>query len=145
MPAIMGKDGKIDIGAVEAGLIDSWSASISADIVDITSFGDKAKKGEYGLTSCTGSASGTRDVTDPAQEAIIAMFFDVDTGTPTTPGTKTEAEQVKVQLTLVCTNGYVYHGTFLISSLELGATVGDKQSFSFNFQADGKVTVYKGV
>lgn len=128
MAAHAGKDGffKIDGGAV--AYMDNYSLSINAGTADITCLGDEWKQSIATQKSWSGSASGTLDLADPEQAAVLAMF--------------TGSSSVTAQTLAFGLGGNSsYGGSATISSISIGASVTDKITFSFNFEGNGPLTL----
>jgi hypothetical protein len=128
MGTLAGKTGLVRNGSSTVGYIDSWNAEMSADIFEVTAFGDTHKKREYGLADASGSIKGTLDITDAQQKTFIESFG--------VGGTLT-----KYNLNLYFSGDYKLYGSVVLSGLSLETPVGGKQNFSANWQADGGMYV----
>ena len=131
MSALIGKDGFIKIGTDGIAYIDNWSLSFASDTAEVSALGSRAKNFVNTTISSTGSASGTLDTSDTAQQAIMNMFV--------SGGTLTGVE-IHLGLKEGTTTPEEYTGTVIITGVEIGVSHGDKVSFSFNFQTDGELT-----
>ena len=131
MAAYAGKDGYVILGSgtdTKVAFVDNYSLSITAGTADITSLGDEWKQTIATQKEWSGSVSGTLDLADDEQKAILAMF----TGT---------AKIVAQQLVFGLGGGATYGGSATISSIQIGASVSDKITFSFNFSGNGALTL----
>ena len=61
MAALVGYNGAVKIGANTVALMDSWELSPTANVMDITSFGDSWKVKLSGLKDWTAKVSGQYD------------------------------------------------------------------------------------
>lgn len=76
MAALVGYSGAVKIGANTVALMDTWELSPTANIYDITSFGDTWKTKLGGLKDWTAKVSGKYDFTDTnGQEALWTAFL----------------------------------------------------------------------
>ena len=73
MAAVMGKDGDIKIGSVTLSL-DSWTYNPTFNTADITKYGDKTKVNAQTLMEYTIEGSGTLDMADAQQTALLDQF-----------------------------------------------------------------------
>lgn len=131
MSAYLGKDGYVNIGEDKVGYIDSWSLSLGVDTAEVSELGQRAKQFEATTINASGSASGTLDTQDPAQQSLLNMFTDggtisnVDLHLVLQPGDTTDEE---------------FTGSAVITGIEIGASHADKVTFSFNYQISGELT-----
>ena len=125
MGAIVGKDGYINLSGTTIGFIDTWSISNSIGNVDVTAFGDgNGVKREYTLIDASGSFSGTSAISDASQLSLITSTLSGGT-------------LAKVDLYMYLSGAYSIYGTCLLTSVEIGSSVGDKCTFSAGWAADG--------
>lgn len=128
MSAYAGKDGFFKLDGGQVAYMDNYSLQINAGTADITSLGDEWKKSLATQKDWSGSASGTLDLADEEQAAVLAMF----TGSSTI-----HAQSLSFGLG----GNSSYTGSATISSITIGASVSDKITFSFNFTGDGPLTL----
>ena len=126
-----GNDGFIEVGADKVTYIDSWSLDISADVAETNQLGKRSKESIATSIGGSGSISGTLDLEDTAQASIVDMFMNGGT-------------IADVELHLVLKEGTVsneeFTGQALINGISLGGAVGDKVTFSANYQFNGEIT-----
>ncbi len=134
MARITGSDGSCSVTGYKI-LFNTWSATFSQTITDLTAFGDTfaAKKG--GVMSGTFSASGImqRDVdgepmptaADPASGSAIAM----------------SSGGVAVQLKAGSTNDCMWSGSAVIGNVSPTSTMGGDASCSVDGEFDGTITL----
>ena len=125
-----GKTARVEKNDVVVSFTDGWSIDVSLDMADTTSQGDNWKKAIPGTAGATGSFSGHFVAGNTEQKA----FF--DNIVSATPGTK--LTDVKFLLDS-STNAFV--GNIYITGLSVPTNVGDKVSFTVNFQVDDALSL----
>lgn len=127
-----GCDGSIKWGTNAAGYIDNYTLTSQTGIEDVSSIGKKWKENLATQKSWSGSMSGTLDVADPAQEAMLEALQDAsDTGVGISG----------VALELVCSPTKKYTGTAILENISVSGTASGKVTFSASFQGSGKLTL----
>ena len=119
----MGKDGKIAIGAVDIAL-DSWSLTTGFNTAEITKYGDNTVKNAATLRTWSAEGSGTLDMADAQQAALLGQFEDSGT-------------QSNVDLKLYIGSANYWQGSAVVTAAPVTSTVGDKVTVSFSFVAAG--------
>ena len=124
MSATIGKDGEVRIGSTVMAYMDTWSLNMTADVVEITAFGDTSKNRVQTFKDWTASMAGSLDRSDAQQAALLDQFED---------GTLSE---VQVRLYTDAGSSYWY-GSAVLNSSAVGSSVSDKVTVSFDFQGSG--------
>ena len=117
MAAISGNTGNISGGVV--GVINTWSATISRAMSDVTGFGNAGRHRILGVYDMTGSAGGILDDNtsfDTGSNEIAGM-------TATTGAT----------ITLTAKTGCTIGASVVIDSVSLGSSKAGDATLSFNF------------
>lgn len=127
MAAVMGKDGDVRIGSVTLSL-DSWTYNPSFGTADITKFGNTTKVNAQTIQDYTIEASGTLDMADAQQGALLDQFKAGAGGSV-----------VMVRCYTDTPSAYFVASTIL-SAANIQSTVGDKVTVSFSFVPAGPVT-----
>ena len=133
--AYTGRDGKLQLSAVDQVKVTSWSLSANLDLLDTTSLSDNIRSYTPGIQSFAGSASliyykkddGTNDAS-----ALLRKL--VKTGTTGVSSSDTAI------LTLRLVDGTSFNDvklTTYITGVEVTTSVGDIVTASINFQATG--------
>ena len=126
MAAVMGKDGDIKIGSVTLSL-DSWTYNPTFNTADITKYGDKTKVNAQTLMEYTIEGSGTLDLADAQQSALLDQFK-LGLGGST----------VMVRLYTAASTYFVASTIFTAANIQ--STVGDKVTVSYSFASAGSAT-----
>ena len=129
MAAIMGKDGDIRIGSVTLSL-DSWTYNPSFGTADITKFGNTTKVNAQTIQDYTIEGSGTLDMADAQQAALLDQFK---------AGAGGSTVMVRCYTKTAVSATYFVASTIL-SAANIQSTVGDKVTVSFSFVPAGPVT-----
>ena len=130
MATHFGSDGKVKLittGGTPAavGELLNWTVTMTADAVETTSMGDTARTYTAGLQTGTGSMSLYLDPDDAAQ-ADLAQGDSVDC--------EFYAEGVD-------TGDQYYEGTFIVTSVERGATLDGIATLNAELQLTGALTI----
>lgn len=126
MAAIMGKDGDIKIGSVTLSL-DSWTYNPTFNTADITKFGQKTKVNAQTLMEWTVEGSGTLDMADAQQAALLDQF-------------KAGVGGAAVNVRLYTSASAYFTGSAILSGANIQSTVGDKVTVSYSFACAGTMT-----
>lgn len=125
MTAVVGFEGHVKIGTHVVVLLNSWELSSSADILDITSFGDDWKNKLAGLKDWNAKASGQYDFSDTdGQKAIWDAFLAGST----------------VGLELSPDGTQKFTGNAYIKSPPIKAGVADTVTVEFDFEGNDAIT-----
>ena len=128
MAAAMGKDGFISLDGttVKPAYVDTWALSPGIGTAEVTAYGDSAKAFVSTIREWSVRCGGTLDRSDAKQLAVINDFESTATSTSMT-------------LRLYDSTSY-WTGSALITSANINSSVGDKVSFTFNFQGTGNLS-----
>jgi hypothetical protein len=129
MAAVIGKDGDIRIGSVTLSL-DSWTLNPTFNTADITKFGNKTKVNTQTLMEWSAEGSGTLDMADAQQGALLDQF-------------KLGAGGSVVNLRLytrTATSAVYWTGSAILTGANVQSTVGDKVTVSYSFACAGNIT-----
>ena len=119
MAALVGYNGAVKIGANSVALMDSWELSPSANVMDITSFGDSWKVKLSGLKDWTAKVSGKYDFTDTnGQMALWTAFLNGTT----------------VSLELDVDGSHKFTGTAFVKSPPIKVGVDATESVEFDLE-----------
>lgn len=131
MAAMIGKDGLIcvDGTTVNPAYCDSWAINASVDVADITSFGSTNKAYASTLKGHTLSMSGTLDMSDAKQLALVTKF---------SSGTSTSVE-VRCYLNGALPGTY-WKSYAIPTGMTINSQVGDKVTFTVNFQGSSALS-----
>ncbi len=125
--AIAGKGGAVKINSTPVttvALIESWNATLSANLYDQTSLGDSWSSDVAGIKTLTGTISGKWNVTtDPGQTTLHNAILNGVT--------------VGLDLLVDSTNGYEL--TANLSDFQTTDPVNGLVTFSCNFRSFGQV------
>lgn len=113
MTAISGNDGNIS-GNVVSARLNTWSATLSRAVSDVTKFGNIGRNRVLGLHDLTGSAGGLLD--------DAAAFTSL-------PITATAS-----MITLTAQSGNTIAANVVVDQISLGSTKSGDATVSFNFQ-----------
>lgn len=125
-----GKLARVEKGDTAMDFSEGWNIEVSLDMADISRVGQHWKEGLPGQAGWSGSFSGQLVLGNTQQKAFVDNII------ATTPGTK--LTDVKFLLD-ESTNAFT--GDVYITSFSTSPAVGDKVSFTFNFQGNGALTV----
>jgi|SRR5579885_2138877 len=126
MAALAGKDGLVKIGTNTVALMDSWEVNPSADMLDITSFGDDWKTKIAGLKDWSAKVSGNFDYTDTdGQVALVTAFINGTT----------------VTLKLYTDDTHYVTGSAFVTSFPIKVGVSDKETVEFDLDGTGALDV----
>ncbi len=75
MAALAGMNGSVKLGANVVALIDNWEVSPSANVMDITAFGNSWKTKLAGLKDWSAKVSGHYDLTDTNGQLALWTAF----------------------------------------------------------------------
>ena len=126
MAAVAGKGGTVLYAAGNVATLREWSLDVGNDMQDVTSFTTAAptwKEFIAGLSSWTGSLSGTFDPVSTGQNNLIT-----DSLVPVSAAVVLEKDQV---------NGGNYAGNVLISGLSVGTVIDGLVDMSWDLQGTG--------
>ena len=129
MTAVAGKGGTVSYGGGNVATIDNWSADVTNDMLDVTSFTTSAPQWRSfisGLSSWTGSLSGVFDPASTGQDDLIANLL-----SPTTAALVLEMDQ---------TAGGKLSGSALLSGGSFSVAIDGRVEVSWNFQGNGAPT-----
>jgi hypothetical protein len=133
MAVKVGHNGLVKLGTATVAYIDSWSMDGNIDAIEVSAFGDKNRKYQYGLKNVTAQISGTFDSTNASQTSIRGTFM--STAASSTVTLRLYAESVGGS-----TEGFT--GSAVLTNISVGAAVGDKISFSASAQYSGGVASF---
>lgn len=128
MVAVAGKGGTVTYAGGNVATLREWSADITPDIHDVTSFTTAAptwKEVIAGLNSWSASLSGTFDAASTGQNNLIT-----DSLTPVSAAVVLEKDQV---------NGGKYSGNALISGASIGVTIDGLVDMSWDLTGNGSI------
>lgn len=123
MPPIAGKDGQFTLGSNAMAYIDNYNLTLNSGTAETNSLGKNYKEFIPTVKDWSGSASGTLDKTDPAQDAALTMMAG--------------SGAVTVQSAEFALGSATLEGSVILTSISIGAAHGDKVTFSVNFQGTG--------
>ena len=126
MAAVVGRDGKFNIGAVTVSYVDTWSLSAGIGTAEVTAFGDNSKAFRSGIREWSGSATATMDRSDTGQADLMDQFED---------GTLAD-----VSLRLQTAAATYWSGTARMTGMTINSAVADKVSVSWEFQGNGDLS-----
>ena len=129
MAAAAGKGGTVTYAAGNVATLREWSLDVTNDTLDVTSFTTAAptwKEVIAGLSSWTGSLSGTFDPASTGQNNLIT-----DSLVPVSAAVVLEKDQ---------TNGGKYSGNALISGLSVGTVIDGLVNMSWDLNGTGAIT-----
>ena len=125
MAALVGYNGNVKIGANTVALMDSWELSPTANVMDITSFGNAWKVKLSGLKDWTAKVSGQYDLTDTnGQMALWPAFLNGTT----------------VSLELDVDGTHKFTGTAFVKSPPIKVGVDAVESIEFDLEGSGSLT-----
>ena len=129
MAAAMGKDGWAAVGTTTEAMAytDAWSISPAIGTAEVTYYGLSSKAFISTLREWTATFSGTLDMSDTGQADVMDHF--TSTATSTT-----------VTLYLYDRTTCFYSGTALITGANINSQVGDKVTYTWNFQGTGDLS-----
>ena len=133
MAVMAGCDGSIKWGANAAGYIDNFTLNAQTGIEDVSGIGKKWSEKLATQKSFSGSMSGTLDVTDAAQAAMLGLLSDAS------QAAAASISDVAAEFVVSATKKYT--GQVILESISVGATVSGKVTFSANFQGTGALTL----
>lgn len=122
MAATIGKDGGFYVGTDLVTFIDSWTLSGTIGSAETTAYGDENVKRVPTIRDWSSSVSGTLDVSDAQQAALLDQFED---------GT---IAATSVRLAISRGSSY-WEGSAIIQGVSVDSKVGDKVSVSFDLIA----------
>ena len=125
-----GKQARVEKNDVAVAFTDGWSLNVTLDMADITSQGDNWKKGLPGTAGATGSFSGHFVAGNTEQKAFFDNIVTASPGTLLT--------DVKF---LLDTSTSAFTGNLYLTGFAIPTAVGDKTSFTINFQIDDALTL----
>jgi len=125
-----GKLCRVEKNDVAMAYTDGWQISSNLDMADITSQGDNWKTGIPGLASWSGSFSGHFVAGNTEQKA----FF--DNIIAAAPGTKLTDVKFLLDASTNALTGNIY-----LTGVSINGQLGDKISFTCNFQGDGALSL----
>ena len=123
---ITGSDGNCTLGSDNKAQFNTWSATVTRTVHDVTGFGDAGRRRILGLLDITGSAGGV-----PISNAASSQP-DAGGGLQalgSTGGT--------ITLTFDSTNTATWSFTAIIDSIAATSTMGGDATLPFNFQMSG--------
>lgn len=124
MTAISGKDGKVVSGANTVAEIKEWKCDVSANVMDVSKFGDQWNVKIIGLKDWSGTFMGRWDMTDTNGQ--LAFQNAILGGT-----------SVALQLNVNAT--HFYSGTALLSKLSLDVAVESTADGAWTFEGTGAI------
>jgi len=131
-----GKDGRLLLDGVEQVKVTNWSLTGSLEMLETTSIGDSQRSYAPGVQEFNGSATllyyndgtGRNDASTALRKVLRVDGV-------------TEGDTVDMRLRLLEGNtNHDVHLTAYITSVSLGASVGEVSSAQINFQATGALT-----
>lgn len=124
MAAISGNTGSVTGGVV--GVLNTWSATVSRAVSDVTGFGNSGRHRILGVYDMTGSAGGIMD-----DSTSFVSTNEIAAMTATTGAT----------ITLTAQSGNTIGANVVVDSVSLGSSKTGDATLSFNFSlAAGTVT-----
>ena len=123
MGAMAGKDGSFKFGETAVAYSDNWSLNINSGTAEANQLGSDWKEFIGTVKDWSGSASGSLDVTDTAQKAILTQM--------------TSGTVAATSATFACSATVSFAGNCLLTGITLGAEFAGKISFSANIQGTG--------
>ena len=132
MAFAMGKDGDFKFGTTEplassTMTLDSFSINPSFNTADVSAYGNKTKVNAQTLAEWTAEASGTLDLANTTQAALLDQFKLGAGGGGYFKG----YTQTKMG------SSAFWHGSVILTGTSIGSTVGDKVTVSFSFACNG--------
>ena len=116
MAAISGNTGSVTGGVV--GVLNTWSATISRAVSDVTGFGNSGRHRILGVYDMTGSAGGIRD-----DSTSFVSTNEIAAMTATTGAS----------ITLTAQSGNTIGANVIVDSVPLGSSKTCDATLSFNF------------
>lgn len=128
MAAAMGKDGFISLDGTttKPAYVDSWALTGGIGTAEVTAYGDSAKAFVPTIREWSVTCAGALDRSDAKQLAVLNDF-------------ESTASSTTMTLRLYDSTSY-WEGTGLITGETINSAVGDKVSFTFNFQGTGNLS-----
>ena len=133
MAVMAGCDGSLKWGANAIGYIDNFNLNAQTGVEDVSGIGKKWAEKLATQKSFSGSLSGTLDVADAAQAAMLDALSDASQAAA--------ASISDVAAEFVVSPTKKYSGQVILESISIGATVSGKVTFSANFQGTGALTL----
>lgn len=129
MAAAMGKDGFVSLGGNSTAVtyVDSWTITPSIGTAEVTAYGDSAKAFISTLREWTATVSGTLDMSSTDQVYVMDDF-------------KSTASSTSFELKLYDRTTCFWSGSVLPTGASVNSAVGDKVSFTWNFQGTGNLS-----
>jgi hypothetical protein len=129
---ITGSDGNCSLGSDNKAQFNTWSATVTRTVHDVTGFGDEGRRRILGLLDITGSAGG------------VPISNDSSTA-PDAGGSSTGAVGLQalgstggnITLTFDNTNASNWVFAAVIDSIAATSTMGGDSTITFNFQMSG--------
>ena len=119
-----GKDGIVKVGTTAVGYIDTWSLTLNRGTAEVSQIGRDYKDFIGTVKDFSGSMSGTMAYGDTEQKAMVDQFL--------TGGSPSE-----LTAAFKCNDNLTINGNIIVTSVAIGASHGDKVTFSCNFQGTG--------
>lgn len=126
MAAIVGKDGSFRIGVSTVTRLDTYNLDGTIDTEEVTGYGDTSKKHVATLKSWKGGASGTLDIADAQQAALLDQFED---------GTIAD-----VDARFYYASSSYWSGSAIVTNASIRSQVGSKVTVDFSFTGNGDLT-----
>ena len=123
MAAIMGKDCDVKIGSTTLSF-DTWSINPTFNTADITKFGNKTKVNAQTVAEWTAEASGTLDLANAQQVALLDQF-------------KAGAGWTAVTFRGYTSSSGNWYGSAIVSNAQISASVVDKVPVTISFMCAG--------
>ena len=126
---ISGNTGQCLLGAADEHNphFNTWSATFSRSVHDVTAFGDTGRRRIPGIADVTGSAGGF--MTFDASNTGPGVFQDAH-GAPLAPGSS-EVQSHAIVLTVQTGCSYTFNG--MISDVAINTTIGGDATITMNF------------
>lgn len=144
MTYFSGVNGVLEIDNKKAGRVSGWQLSPSQGLVDVTSLGDTDKVSTVGIRTTTGSCTVFYYQETPGSNSAneCSLLLNKIIKARLSDGEPGQAEQVspvtfKLKIDDGTANGKYVKVEALITSANLGATVGDIMSSTVSFEAIG--------
>lgn len=130
MATYFGSDGSVKLATTsgtvaQIGELLNWTITNTADAVETTTMGDTSRTFRKGLMTGTGSLSLYLDSDDAAQQDLVQ-------------GDKVDCEFYAEG---TVSGDTMYSGTYLVTSVERGATMDGIATLSAELQLDGDLTI----
>jgi hypothetical protein len=138
MPSyVHGSEGNVGIGATNdnVAVFNTWSATVTRSVHDITGYGDLGRRRILGLLDVTGSAGGTLKYND-SNTAPNAAGSPADATTEGAVGLQA-ADSTGGTITLTFATGCTWVFTGVIDSMAASSTMGGDTTLTMNFQLSG--------